>query len=568
MKQYLLALFIVFLFEACTTQNFADLILLNGKVVTVDTNLPQAEAVAVSKDMILKVGNNDEIKRLAGPKTRIMDLEEHLTIPGLIDGHAHFMSLGYAKMNLELAGAKNWNDIVNRVADAVKQTKPGIWIIGRGWHQEKWQEIPGEHVEGYPVHDLLSRVAPNNPVYLTHASGHAIVTNNAAMKLAGITKETPDPPGGTILRKPNSEPSGVFLENADNLIYSHYRQYLQDQPDSVKKINEIKAFELAVAACLQNGITGFHDAGASFAEIDFFKQMVDQNKLSIRLWVMIGADNNQIHAHMPGYRLINYGDHRLTVRAIKRFMDGALGAHGAWLLEPYTDLPASTGLNTIDLNTLRETAGIAIENDLQLCTHAIGDRGNRETLDIYESVFRQHPDQKDLRWRIEHAQHLHPDDVPRFARLGVVAAMQSVHATSDGPWVPKRLGPERSKQGAYIWRSLLESGAIIANGTDAPVEDINPFANFYAAVTRNLTHGGSFYPEQCMTREEALQSYTFDAAYAAFEEDIKGSITAGKLADIVVLSQDILTIPVEKIPQTEILYTIVGGKILYTQSMP
>jgi predicted amidohydrolase YtcJ len=266
---------------------------------------------------------------------------------------------------------------------------------------------------------------------------------------------------------------------------------------------------------------------------------------------------------LPEYKIIGLGDNHLTVRAIKRIIDGALGSHGAWLLEPYTDMPASMGLNTEPLEEMKETARLAIEHGFQFCTHAIGDRANRETLDIYEEAFAAFPDKHDLRWRIEHAQHLHPADIPRFAELGVIASMQGCHCTSDGPWVPRRIGDKRAEEGAYVWRKLLQSGAIICNGTDAPVENVDPLANFYSSVTRQLPDGSQFYPDQCMTRAEALRSYTINAAYAAFEEEIKGSLSVGKLADITVLSQDILTVPAAEILDTEVLYTIVGGEIKY-----
>jgi predicted amidohydrolase YtcJ len=261
--------------------------------------------------------------------------------------------------------------------------------------------------------------------------------------------------------------------------------------------------------------------------------------------------------------MVGHGGRRLTVRAIKHSIDGALGSRGAWLLEPYTDLPASTGLNTTPVETIARTAELAVEHGYQLCVHAIGDRGNREALDIFQRTFEAHPDRKDLRFRIEHAQHLHPDDIPRFAKLGVVASMQGVHCTSDGPWVPARLGERRSAEGAYVWQKLLRSGAVVSNGTDAPVEDVSPVASFYASVSRRLKDGSVFYPEERMSREEALRSYTYAAAYAAFEENEKGSLAVGKLADVTVLSQDILTVPEADIPRAEVVYTILGGKLAY-----
>jgi hypothetical protein len=320
---------------------------------------------------------------------------------------------------------------------------------------------------------------------------------------------------------------------------------------------------LAAEECLSKGITSFHDAGVSFRTVDLFRKLAGEGKLGVRLYVMLGEDSEALAERISQYRIINEGDYHLTVRSIKRLMDGALGAHGAWLLEPYTDMPTSSGLNTESLEEMAATARVAIENDFQLCTHAIGDRGNRETLDLYQATFEANPDKTDTRWRIEHAQHIHPDDQPRFAELGVIAAMQGIHCTSDGPYVPMRIGEERARQNAYPWRNLLDSGAVIVNGTDAPVEDVDPIASYYASVSRKMANGEYFFPEQKMTREEALRSYTLDAAYGAFEEDIKGSITPGKLGDITVLSKDIMTIPEDEIPTTEVLYTIVGGEVRY-----
>jgi predicted amidohydrolase YtcJ len=277
---------------------------------------------------------------------------------------------------------------------------------------------------------------------------------------------------------------------------------------------------------------------------------------------MIGEVNEVLKRRLPQYRIVGLGDHHLTVRAIKRFIDGALGTHGAWMLEPYVDLPRSSGLNTLPLESLAETAELAMRHDFQLCVHAIGDRANRQTLDLFERTLQKHPEKRDLRWRIEHAQHLSPVDIPRFHRLGVIAAMQAVHATSDAPFVVTRLGERRSREGAYAWRSLLDAGAVIVNGTDAPVEEVDPIRSFYASVTRRLESGATFFPEQRMTRLEALRSYTASPAYAAFEESLKGSLTPGKLADIVVLSEDILSAPEEKVLQARVLYTIVGGKVL------
>jgi predicted amidohydrolase YtcJ len=321
--------------------------------------------------------------------------------------------------------------------------------------------------------------------------------------------------------------------------------------------------ELASRESLANGITSFQDAGSTFRQVELLRTMASAGELPIRLWVMLSESNEALAAGLPGYRVYREGGDYLTVGGIKRWVDGALGSHGAWMLEPYTDLPDSIGLNIVTPDELRESAQLAAEYGLQLCSHAIGDRANRVTLDVYQETIDSRPDGHDLRWRVEHAQHLSPVDIPRFEELGVIAAMQPIHCTSDGPWVPLRIGEERSRTGAYVWRSLLDSGAVIAGGTDVPVESVDPIPDYHAAVTRQMNNGLFFYPDQRMTRDEALRARTIDAAYAAFEEDIKGSLEVGKLADVTVLSRDILTIPDEEILDTRVLYTIVGGKVRY-----
>jgi predicted amidohydrolase YtcJ len=314
---------------------------------------------------------------------------------------------------------------------------------------------------------------------------------------------------------------------------------------------------------LAKGVTSFHDAGSDFETVDLLREMADDGALGVRLYVMIRTSNDELAEKLADYPLVGYADHHLTVRALKRSIDGALGPHGAWLLEPYSDMPESRGLNTATVESVTETARLAMLHDFQLNVHAIGDRANRETLDIFERAFRDDPPEADRRWRVEHAQHLHPDDIPRFADLGVIASMEGIHATSDAPWVVPRLGEQRAREGAYVWRTLMESGAVVTNGTDAPVEDVDPLASFYATVTRKTKDGTAFYPEQRLTRAEALQTYTINGAYAAFEENIKGTLTPGKLADITVLSKDILTVPEEEILTTDVVYTIVGGEVRY-----
>ena len=541
----------------------ADLVLRGGKVVTMDRAKPKAEALAVRGDVIVAVGTDKEIQPYIGKSTQVIDLTGKLALPGLIEGHGHFTAIGQARMNLNLMDARNWDEIVAMVSQAARKAQPGEWILGRGWHQEKWDKAPSENVEGFPTHASLSKVSSNNPVYLTHASGHAAFANAKAMELAGIDRNTANPPGGEILKDAQGNPIGVLRETASGLIARALAAARARRSPAQVETEARKEIELAAQECLSKGITSFQDAGSSFATIDLLKKLVEEGKLGLRLWVMIREENSKLAQDLSKYRIINFGDKRLTVRAIKRAIDGALGSRGAWLLEPYSDLPASTGLNTTPIEEIKETARLALAHGFQLCVHAIGDRANRETLNIFEESFRAHPEKKDLRWRIEHAQHLSAADIPRFAQLGVIASMQGIHCTSDAPFVTARLGAKRAEEGAYVWQKLMKSGAIVINGTDAPVEDVSPIASFYASVTRKLGNGSVFYPDQRMSREDALKSYTLSTAYAAFEENVKGSLTAGKLADITVLSSDILTAPEDEILKTEVVCTVVGGKIAY-----
>lgn len=545
----------------------ADLVLRHGKVATVDDRVPVAQAVAIKGGRILAVGSDAEIDRLVGPATRVIDLNGRLAVPGFIEGHGHYLGLGAAKMQLDLTKARNFDDIVAMVAEAVKQAKPGEWIVGRGWHQEKWDRVPQPNVEGVPLHAALDAVSPNNPVLLTHASGHAAFANGKALALAGITRTTASPPGGDIVKDASGEPTGLLRETAQRLVGRALAKARAGRSAAEVEAELRRQVELAGREALSKGITTFHDAGSSFATIDLFKRLADEGKLPVRLYVMARNQTNEEYERLlPTYRMIGYGNDFLTVRAIKHSIDGALGPHGAWLLEPYADMPESTGNNTTDLDVIRRTAEIALKYDFQLNTHAIGDRANREILDIYEAAFRAHPEKKDTRWRIEHAQHVSRQDVPRFKRLGIIASMQGIHATSDGPYVVKRLGEKRAREESYLWRTFLDEGVVVTNGTDTPVEDVDPLASFYASVTRRMKNGDYFYPEQRMTREEALRSYTLSNAYAAFEEDVKGSITPGKLADITVLSKDILTIPDDELPSVRVEYTIVGGEVRYDRS--
>jgi predicted amidohydrolase YtcJ len=562
--QSILFAFLLLINWSCETPEYADMILINGNIAAIDSLNQGASAIAIKDGRFLKIGTNEEIKALKNDKTQVIDLDGKFAMAGFIEGHGHFSGMGKSLMNINLMESKNWEQIVNAVAEKAKTSKPGEWIYGRGWHQEKWDKSPARQFGGYPYHDQLSEVTPDNPVILVHASGHSIFANKKAMETVGISKETPNPDGGNIVRDPKGEAIGVFEETAAGIVGSAYYDYIKSLPKEVVYNNWLKGIQLAEKECLSKGITSFQDAGSSFEEIENYKKLAENGELDLRLWVMIRHSYKKMKGNLDGFPLKNIGNHFLTVNAIKSEVDGALGSYGAWLLQPYDDKPNFIGQNTTTISEVKNIASLAYQHDLQLCVHAIGDRANREVLNIFEENFKSNPNKKDLRWRIEHAQHLDSADIPRFKELGVIASMQGIHCTSDSPFVVKRLGEQRARVGAYPWRTLLDNGVIIANGTDAPVEDVDPIECFYASVTRKRTDTGlEFFPEQRMTRQEALYSYTLGNAYAAFEENDKGSISVGKLADIVVLSKDLLHCSDDEILETEVLYTIVGGDVKY-----
>ena len=555
--------FLVVLISFVASAQHVDLMIRGGHVVTLnqEAGLQVAESIAIASGRIVAIGSDKNLQNYNAP--RVISLHGELVIPGFIEGHGHFLSLGQAKTEVNLRNAQTWKEIVAMVRAAAIEARPGDWILGGGWHQAKWTSTPQPNVQGFPIQTELSLAAPYNPVWLTHASGHASMLNAAALRSAGIDKSTPDPSGGKILRDEQGNPTGLLNENAQSLIIPAYQAYQDKKTPREREAEARRQVKLAANDCLQKGITSFEDAGSSLADVGLFKQLANEGNLPLRLWVMLRIPTDQVLSQAIRHRMIGYGDNHLTVRALKRVMAGALGSRGAWFLEPYSDMPSTSGLNTQDLGDLRRVADFAIQNGFQLCVHAIGDRANREALNVYESEFKAHPDKSNLRWRIEHAQHLNAADIPRFGQLGVIAAMQGIHCTSDAPFVIARLGLKRAAEGAYAWRKLSDSGAMIANGTDAPVEDVDPLACYYATVTRKTKDGTAFFPEERLTRMEALRTYTINNAYAAFEEDQKGSFVKGKLADITVLSKDILSIPDEEIKKVRVLYTIVGGKVQY-----
>ena len=543
----------------------ADLVLLNGYITTVDPDIGNVSAMAINDYKITAVGNDEEIESYISDTTEVINLNGRFVMPGFIEGHGHYMSLGRSKQILDLNDVSGWEEVVSKVAVAVDKSKPGDWIFGRGWHQDKWNSLPDNAVDGVPINDTLSKISPQNPVVLGHASGHAAFWNDAALEIAGVTNDTLDPEGGTIVRDQSGKATGLMRETAQRLIRDARNEYEgRMTPQQIENQNRERV-KMAADEALKFGVTSFHDAGASFETIDFFKQLESEGELDVRLYVMVrGESNEMMDVALPQYKMLPEGNDFLTVRSIKKQIDGALGAHGAWLLEPYMDLPETSGLVLETVEDITRTAEVAVKHGFQVNTHAIGDRANRETLDIYENVWKDLSVQgEDLRWRIEHAQHIHPSDIPRFGELGVIASVQAVHGTSDGPWIPSRLGDERAKDTSQPWRTLFETGAMITNGTDVPVERIDPIASYYSSVTRRMINGDEFYPEHIMTRKEAMETYTINGAYSAFEEDIKGTLTPGKYADFVVLSKNLLTVDYREIPSAEVEMTFVGGELKY-----
>lgn len=549
-----------------STAGPADLVLRGGRVATLDPARPEARAVAVRGGRIAAVGGEAEIASWIGPQTEVVELGGRLLIPAFIEGHGHFLGLGQARTRLDLRAARSFEEIVDQVAAAARTARPGQWILGRGWHQDKWSRAPQPSVDGVPLHGALSRVSPENPVVLEHASGHAALVNARALAAAGIDRVTHDPDGGQIVRDARGELTGLLRETAQDLVDRAMATELARRGESEVEAERREWARLAAEEALAHGVATFHDAGVDFPVVDFYRRLARDGALPLRLYVMVRGTPAELEANLARYRAVGGEGGRVTVRAIKAVMDGALGSHGAWLLAPYADLPESHGLALMSLDDLRRTAALALREGYQLGVHAIGDRANREVLDVYEAALAGSAAGQDVRWRIEHAQHLDPSDLQRFAKLGVIAAMQSVHCTSDGPWVPRRLGEERAHRTSYLWRSLLDSGAVVANGTDVPVEAIDPIANFHAAVTRQMANGERFVPVQRMTRDEALRSYTLANAYLGFEEADKGTIAPGKLADLAVLSRDILAVPDDQIREARVDLTVVGGRVAYRRA--
>ncbi len=533
----------------------ATLVLKNAHIITVDPSQPNAQAVAVRDGRILAVGSNASIQKYIHAKTKVFDVKGATVVPGFIEGHGHLTGLGMSRMRLNLSEAKSAEDVIRMVQQHVKQIPPGTWIVGRGWDQNKWP------FKRFPHHWELSAVSPKHPVYLTRVDGHAAWVNQKALSLAGIHSKSKAPKGGAILKDGKGQPTGILVDAAMGHVYKLIpplsRAYLK------------KAMELAIQESHASGVTSFHDAGVSGNTVSLYKELLREGKLTLRMYVMISAgDAGLVNASLARGPEIGLGDGHLTIRSLKLMADGALGSRGAALLEPYSDKPKQTGLLRMSEQQIYKLSVRAIRKGFQVNTHAIGDRTNRVVLNAYERALRATQPDASPRFRIEHAQILDAKDIPRFGKLGVIASMQPTHCTSDMPWVPLRIGANRTQEGAYVWQSLLRSGARIVSGSDAPVESVRPLWGYYAAVTRQTLAGKpaqGWNPSERMTRIQALRSYTIDAAYGAFEEHQKGSITVGKLADFTVLSHDITKIPAKQILQTQVLATIVHGTIRFQQ---
>lgn len=541
------------------------MLIYGGTIYTVDDQQKTVEAVAVKDGKIIYTGTKAGADRYLDEKTATINLDGKTMTPGLIEGHGHFMGLGYNELNLDLLNTTSYQDIVDAVAARVATAEPGQWITGRGWHQSKWDSLPEDMVKGFQTHHMLSEISPDNPVYLRHASGHAGFANAKAMEIAGMdvyAKESILPydiDGGEVIVDELGRPTGVFNERAMTMVTRHIPE---STPESDKQ-----AFELAVEACHRNGITGFHDAGIPRETIELYKTMQANGKMDVRIYAMLTGWDKELLNEWFAKGIMVDPNHRFTIRSVKLNCDGALGSRGAWLLQSYTDRPNHFGHETLPMDFVKEISVKGLKHGFQVCSHAIGDRANREILNRYQYAINRNTEQsKDHRFRIEHAQHLHPADIPRFAELKVIPAMQAIHMSSDRPWAIDRLGEKRIKEGAYMWQTLLKSGVPIVNGTDVPVEPINPIASFYASVSRKTLKGlpeGGYEPDQKMTREQALRSYTLDAAYGAFEEAIKGSITVGKLADFTIYNQDLMTVPEHEILNTKVAMTIFNGEVVY-----
>jgi predicted amidohydrolase YtcJ len=534
--------FILALFPAAAWAQEADLVITGARIYTVDPERPKASAIAVRNGRILAAG--DDVTAFTGSKTRRIDARGATIIPGFIDCHVHMQGLGELLESLDFRYLRTVDEIAGMVRKKAAELKPGDWIQGRNWDQTNWG---GQ----FPTADPLSRAAPDNPVYLTRVDGHAAWVNRKALEIAGIAASSADPDGGKIIRLASGEPSGVLIDNAQDLVA---RKIPAPTGERVKG-----RLERAARECVRLGITTVHDAGIGEQELEAYRALIAEKRLPVRVYAMIGGAGDLWRKYLA--RGPEMGE-RLTVRSIKLMSDGAMGSRGAAFFEPYSDDPGNTGLMMLSREQIERVAREAVRGGFQVNTHAIGDRANRMVLEAYGAAL---GGGNDRRFRIEHAQAVAPADFELFAKYSVIASMQATHATSDMRWAEARVGPERVK-GAYAWRRFLSAGVPVANGSDFPVEEPNPLWGFYASITRQDRDGnpeGGWFPDQRMTREEALKSWTISGASAAFEEKEKGSLAPGKLADFVMLSSDIMTAPPKDILAARVLITVVGGEVVH-----
>ena len=532
----------------------ADVLLLNANIITMNEKQPRAQAIAIKGNRIAWVGSNAEAKKLFRQPARSINLNGATVLPGIIDGHVHLLSLGESFLKLNLKDAATPEQVVEIVKQKAASAAPGEWILGWGWDEGKW-------AAHYPTHQALSAAAPNNPVWLTGLHSFASWGNAKAMEVAGITRETKDPENGKVIRDEQGEATGIFTNRAQNLVASHLPPLT---PAQVKK-----AIELAAEECVRHGLTSVADANVTPAMLQAFRELIAEGKMPLRIYVMLDGTNKAlVEEWLKRGPEIDNAHHRLTVRGFKLFADGALGSRGAAMFEPYSDQPSTKGVMTLHEFDIYNFTRHALQRGFQVSTHAIGDAGNRATLDAYEKAMKETPQAKDPRLRIEHAQVMSLDDIPRFAKLHVIASMQPTHCTSDMIWAEKRVGPVRIK-GAYAWRAVLKTGAHLTLNTDFPGETLDPFYTIYAAITRQDPEGnppGGWYPEQRLTLDEALRGYFREAAYAEFEEAVKGSLEKGKLADLIVISQDITKVQPKELLATRVLKVFIDGKLVYETS--
>jgi predicted amidohydrolase YtcJ len=559
MKLFLLAATLLLLIWVPVQQPVADIVFKNGNVYTANDKAPRAQAIAVKGDRIVFVGSNEAAQKFVGTSTRVVDLKGNTVLPGFTDSHQHLSGVGQREMTLNLEGTTSLDDLLAKLKERVDQTKPGEWVTGRGWIETHWQPA------AFPTRWDLDKVSPNNPVILGRADGHGAVANSAALKLAGVDKNTPNPFGGEISKdKQSGEPNGMLLDAAQGLVRRRV------PPTSAQDAE--RAVVLGVKRDIELGWTQIQDAGGSYAEVDIFKKLYTAGTIKLRIYKAVyGPGPNATRLLNEGPTIGAFGN-RLNVRTIKVVSDGALGSRGAALLGPYSDAPDTSGFLTVKAEELRPMLVEALRKGIQVETHAIGDRANRFILDEYEAAFKAvPPGQRKIaepRWRVEHAQIVNPADIPRFAKLGVIPSMQPSHAIGDLFFAPKRLGIERLA-GAYAWESFIKSGVVVPGGSDAPVERGEPMIEFYAAVARKDQKGFTgegWHPEEAVTRDQALKMFTLWPAYAAFEEKLRGSIETGKLADLTILSADIMTIPELEILKTRCVMTMINGEIVFEGS--